>query len=336
MPPTSQSHIGPERNVEIPTLAGLDGERLLKMAMVSAGGTGGSQWTAPEASALTHALPGYEVLRMIGRGGMGAVYLARQRNLDREVAVKILPVSLANSGFQKELLHREALTLAQLQHPNIVAVHDSGTTADGLPFFAMEHVDGQPLADLLRRGRLERGRAFQLLEEVSSAIDYAHRRGVIHRDLKPSNILVTSAGAAKVVDFGLARFGKDTGMASFVGTAVGTPDHSAPEQLTDGATDDPRSDIYSLGVLACQLLTGHLPREVVALPGRQTGLGRLADELIFRAIQPDPSNRYASVADFRRQLALAREEDEARPGDALSAGDGAEKRVWDRRLANKM
>jgi eukaryotic-like serine/threonine-protein kinase len=199
----------------------------------------------------------YHVIDRVAAGGMGEVFRARDAVLDREVAIKVLHRSLAGDQGFVERFRREARAAASLSHPNIVAVHDWGAV-DGIYYMVMEYVRGRAVRDLLNaQGRLEPAQAADALRQTLLALEHAHRQGIVHRDVKPENILVTTDGQVKVADFGLARAYAD-GRQTQAGTVTGTVQYLAPEQIR-GEPADPRSDLYSLGIVAFELLTGRLP-----------------------------------------------------------------------------
>jgi eukaryotic-like serine/threonine-protein kinase len=250
-----------------------------------------------------------ELIEEIGRGGMGTVWKARHLRLGRIVAVKFLSEALAAQAEFAQRFEREAQALARLNHPRIVAVHDSGRD-DGRPYIVMEYVDGGPLSDRLP---LPAERVREIGLDVLEALAYAHEQGVVHRDIKPQNVLVERSGRAKVTDFGIARLlGQPSGSTvTTVGRVIGTPAYMAPEAL-DGAAPDARMDIYSAGVLLHEALTGERPAgRPVTLPG---GLGRV----IARAVAADPGARYASASEMRADLVGADV-----GSAALLASDGA-------------
>src|SRR5689334_20142296 len=222
---------------------------------------------------LTQALgPAYTIEGEIGRGGMGVVYMARDERLKRKVAVKVLPPDLA---FREEIrlrFLREAETAARLSHPHIVPIHSVGEGPDGLVYFVMAYIDGEPLGSRLkRRGQLSAEEARRILMETADALGAAHALGIIHRDVKPDNILLEgSRGRVVVTDFGIAKaLSSSTGGATLTGTgvAIGTPHYMSPEQAAGDREIDGRSDIYSLGVVAYQMLTGELPFHAPTVPG---------------------------------------------------------------------
>jgi serine/threonine-protein kinase len=199
----------------------------------------------------------YHVLERIASGGMGEVFRATDAVLTREVAIKVLHRSLAGDQAFVDRFRREARAAAGLSHPNIVAVYDWGSV-DGIYYMVMEYVRGTGVRTLLNRvGRLEPAQAADVVRQTLLALEHAHRQGIVHRDIKPENILVTSEGVVKVADFGLARAFAD-GRQTQAGTVTGTVQYLSPEQIR-GEPADPRSDLYSLGVVAYELLTGKLP-----------------------------------------------------------------------------
>ncbi|HEY8311724.1 MAG TPA: serine/threonine-protein kinase, partial [Gemmatimonadaceae bacterium] len=212
----------------------------------------------------------YELDREIGRGGMGIVYRARDRRLKRLVAVKVLPPELAYRADIRSRFLREAETSAQLSHPSIVPIY-TVEEADNLVFFIMGYVDGDTIAQRLRqRGPMAAEEARRILCEVADALAYANARNVVHRDIKPDNILLDSdSGRALVTDFGIARAvseGNDTRLTT-TGLAIGTPAYMSPEQCAGDRGVDGRSDIYSLGVVGYQMLSGDLPFVASNTPG---------------------------------------------------------------------
>ncbi|MBE2284020.1 MAG: SUMF1/EgtB/PvdO family nonheme iron enzyme [Prosthecobacter sp.] len=275
------------------------------------GGTGtnpGAPWQPPAPEVLESLLPQYEIERMLGRGGMGAVYKGRQLSLDRPVAVKILSSHLAGTDPSfVERFKNEARAMAKLSHPGIVAVYDFGEAADGLLYIVMEFVEGTDVhAMIARQGRLHSEHAMAITAHVCDALAYAHERGIIHRDIKPANIMLRNDGVVKVADFGLAKFhaeGRETQGLTRSGVAMGTPHFVAPEALILGTTIDHRADIYAVGVMLYQMLTGKLPQGLFELPSLQIpGLDPRYDGIIGRALREDREVRYPSVQDMRRDL----------------------------------
>jgi serine/threonine-protein kinase len=243
-----------------------------------------------------------ELVEEIGRGGMGVVYKARHLRLGRIVAVKFLSEPLARDAESRKRFEREARALAMLNHPGIVAVHDFGES-DGQSYIVMEHVEGRPLSELVP---LPEDRARRVVAEVCDALAHAHRLGIVHRDVKPANIFVGSDGRAKIGDFGIARpmdqVAGDWAVTS-TGRVAGTPRYMAPEALL-GAAPDPRMDVFALGVVLYEAITGRPPAgDFEPLPGALDGVVR-------RALAASPSQRYASAEEMHRALVAAS------PGDA--------------------
>ena len=270
-------------------------------------GAPGLAWQPPEPAALAPFFPGYGIEALIARGGMGAVYRARQLSLNRTVAIKLLPFDL---GVQEDFAlrsKREAEALALLSHPHIVAVHDFGQADDGHHFMVMEFVEGSDLATRLRtHGPLPPPEALRIVREVCDALHYAHERGLVHRDIKPGNVLLDAAGRVKVSDFGLAKIIAPVPAIGPAATGiVGTPDYMAPEQLTAPGQVDRRADIYSVGVMLYELLTGHLPRGVFPPVSTLVPTARGLDGVVARALQSDPGRRYGSVIELSTELALS-------------------------------
>jgi serine/threonine-protein kinase len=258
----------------------------------------------------------YELLEEIGRGGMGVVYLARQVNLNRELAVKmILRGALASRGDRERFL-AEAQAAARLDHEGIVPVHQVGEDR-GRMYFSMKYIKGPTLSDLLKEGPLPPQQAARLLAQVSRAIDFAHRQGVLHRDLKPSNILIDEAGQPHVTDFGLAKQLTDPHSMTHSGAVVGTPAYMSPEQAAGSRRVGPGSDVYSLGAILYHMLTGQPPFPAASpvnavmqvieqepVPPRQ--LNRQVDrdlELIaVRCLQKPPDLRYPTAGTLADDL----------------------------------
>ncbi len=251
-------------------------------------------------------LPQYEFVSLLGRGGMGAVYKAVQVTLDRPVAIKVLPVDLvADEDTQfAERFKNEARTMAKMNHPAIVNVYDFGETNTGLLYIVMEFIDGTDIAQMIAsQGRLPEDYALSITAHVSDALNYAHARGVIHRDIKPANILINMEGAVKVADFGLAKQ-NDAGQSGITKTnmAMGTPDFVAPEAFIPGIPLDGRADLYAMGVMLYQMLTGEIPRGIWTMPSAKLGTDPRFDSIIAKAMQTDREQRYQSAADLRRDL----------------------------------
>ena len=251
-------------------------------------------------------MPGYTIEKLLGRGGMGAVYRGVQINLDRPVAIKILPpgVEKEDPSFA-ERFKSEARLMAKLNHPAVVAVYDFGTTLGGQLYFAMEYVDGSDVSQMISaQGRLPAEHALAITAHVCDALGAAHELGIVHRDIKPANVLLNMKGQVKVADFGLAKV-EEPGQHGLTktGYAMGTPDFVAPEALTLGTAIDGRADIYAVGVMLYQMLTGNIPRGAfkpafVLVPG----LDPRYDPIILKAMQHDREERYQTSAELRHDL----------------------------------
>ena len=261
----------------------------------------------------------YEILSELGRGGMGQVFLARRADdeFQKKVAIKLVPPGPARE-FALERFRSERQISATLEHLNIARLLDGGTTAEGEPYFVMEYVDGQPLTAYAEERSLSTEERLRLFRVVCEAVHYAHRNLVVHRDIKPSNILVTSDGAPKLLDFGIAKLLDPTGATSGgeTGTLVRalTPDYASPEQVR-GERVSTSSDVYSLGVVLYELLAGRKPYrietgdpvELVRLvcerdPERPSAvapkLSRDLDAIVLKAMRKEPEHRYPSVEAF--------------------------------------
>src|SRR6266850_7129279 len=229
----------------------------------------------PSVEEVAKLFPQLEIIAFIGKGGMGAVYKARQPGLDRFVALKILPPQVASGPGFAERFNREARALARLSHPNIVAVHEFGQV-NGLPFFLMEFVDGPNLRQLEQTGKLSPREALQIVPQICEALQFAHDEGIVHRDIKPENILLDKKGRVKIADFGIAKIMGGEGEADLTETkgAIGTPHYMAPEQVEKPQEVDHRADIFALGVVFYEMLTGELPLGKFDPPSsRMRGIG---------------------------------------------------------------
>lgn len=266
-----------------------------------------AEWEPPSLEEAAKLFPQWKVICLLGRGGMGMVYEMRQPELDRLVAVKLLPLVASRDEHLVERFRREARALAKLRHPGIVSLFESGISPAGHFYFVMEHVDGSPLSSLIAEGRLDVPKAIEIVRQVCEALAYAHAQGVIHRDIKPSNILIDQTGRAKVADFGLARLDQAetaSGALSMsrTGQFMGTPAYAAPEQVKDAARVDHRADIYALGVLLYEMLTGDLPRGVFQPPSAKARTGPHLDDVVRRAMQERPEDRYQAAAELQKDI----------------------------------
>jgi tRNA A-37 threonylcarbamoyl transferase component Bud32 len=256
--------------------------------------------TVPTPAELANRFPQLEILELLGRGGMGAVYKARQIKLDRLVALKILTPEARGDAAFAERFAREARALARLSHPNIVGVHDFGEV-DGLYYFLMEYVDGVNLRQVLHSGQVQPQEAMRIVPQLCAALQYAHDEGVVHRDIKPENILVDRRGNVKIADFGLAKLlGRSTAEYKLTGSqqVMGTPHYMAPEQIDHPLDVDHRADIYALGVVFYEMLTGELPLGRFAPPSQKAPVDARLDEVVLRTLDRDPSRRYQHVSDI--------------------------------------
>jgi hypothetical protein len=313
-------------------------------------GGGGTGFVPPPVEAIARLFPQLEILELIGRGGMGAVYKARQPGLDRLVALKILPPRAGGDPGFAERFTREARALARLSHPNIVGVYDFGQVSGagvspaspvGVPpaaasetppsapqpstlnpqplpslhYFLMEYVDGPNLRQVERAGKLAPPQALQIIPQICEALQYAHDEGIVHRDIKPENVLLDKKGRVKIADFGLAKIlGREpqdfhlTG----VGQIMGTPNYMAPEQVEHPQSVDHRADIYSLGVVFYEMLTGELPLGKFAPPSRKVQIDVRLDDVVLRALEKEPELRYQTASEVKSAVETVT----AQPGQA--------------------
>jgi tetratricopeptide (TPR) repeat protein len=287
--------------------------------------------TPPPSPGFPAHVAGYQILRIVGEGGMGVVFEAEQARPRRRVALKVIRPGFVSPRLRRRF-EQEAQVLGRLQHPGIAQIFEAGLAeigADQQPYFAMEFVAGQPVTDYASRAGLDARARLELLARVSDAVEHAHQRGVIHRDLKPANILVDATGQPKILDFGIARAvdaeGESTRLRTETGQLLGTVPYMSPEQFeTNLETLDTRADIYALGVIGFELLTGQLPFELAGkglLSAARTireeeplRLGRVSralggdpETIIHKALEKDRQRRYPTAAemaaDIRRYLA---------------------------------
>ncbi|MDB6069012.1 MAG: hypothetical protein JWL81_183 [Verrucomicrobiales bacterium] len=274
-------------------------------------------WEPPLPSELAAVLPDYEIIDVIGRGGMGAIYKARDPHLDRFVAIKLLPPELSGRPDLAERFTREARALARLDHPNIVKIHDFSRTGAGHLYFVMEYIDGMDLGRILRTrsslaAQTEHGTTLQIISHICDALHYAHSKGIVHRDIKPANVLLSKEGHVKVADFGLARATESPdGGTAFMGAealtasglVMGTLEYMAPEQR-EGHRVDHRADIYAVGVLFYQMLTGHVPRGAFLPPSRKGNslIDSRLDKVVLKALQTEPAQRYQRASEIQDAL----------------------------------
>ena len=310
-----------------PPLDGLDPADLLQQGVADDTFVGGepSSFDPPPIEDLATIFPQFEILELIGHGGMGAVYKVRQKDLDRIVALKILPPASGRSPEFSNRFTREARALAKLNHPGIVTLHEFGQQ-DGLYFILMEFVDGVNLAQLMKTGRISPREALAIIPQICDALQCAHDQGIVHRDIKPENILLDRLGRVKVADFGIAKVvaavsdrrivaavcdrrtddelpqPAATADATLAGKIIGTPAYMAPEQIAHPADVDHRADIYALGVVFYQMLTGELPGKRLEAPSTKVHIDVRLDEIVLRAMEQDPELRYQHASVMRTRV----------------------------------
>ena len=298
----------------------------------------------PSVAELAPLFPQLEILELIGKGGMGAVYKARQKQLDRIVALKILPPGIGKDAAFAERFTREAKALAKLNHPGIVTLYEFGKVGSRrgneaeagsagamnppphvggyeIYFFLMEFVDGVNLRQLLHAGRVSAREALAIVPQICDALQFAHDQGIVHRDIKPENILLDRRGRVKVADFGLAKIvaavcdrreaegdgarqspPAATENLTAAGKVMGTPQYMSPEQITAPGEVDHRADIYALGVVFYQMLTGELPGKQIEAPSKKVSIDVRLDEVVLRALEKKPERRYQQASGLKTQV----------------------------------
>ncbi|MFI9626818.1 protein kinase [Streptomyces sp. NPDC052042] len=287
----------------------------------------------------------YQLRDLLGEGGMASVYLAYDAALDRQVAIKTLHTELGREQSFRERFRREAQAVAKLQHTNIVSVFDTGEDELGgalMPYIVMEYVEGQPLgsvlqADIQKYGAMPADKALKVTSDVLAALDTSHEMGLVHRDIKPGNVMMTKRGVVKVMDFGIAR-AMQSGVTSMTqtGMVVGTPQYLSPEQAL-GRSVDARSDLYSVGIMLFQLLTGRLPfdadsplaiayahvqEEPVAPSTINRAITPAMDALVARALRKNPNERFPSAAAMQDEIARVLNAGGQTGAPAIVAGGG--------------
>lgn len=300
-----------------------------------ASSAGTPPFVAPSIEQVAAALPHLEILELIGQGGMGCVFKARQPKLDRLVALKVLPPSFAQDPAFAERFEKEARALAALNHPNIVTIHDFGQSG-GIYYLVMEYVDGVNLRQVLRNRKLAPREALAIIPPLCDALQFAHDRGIVHRDIKPENLLLDKTGRIKVADFGIAKILRAQASAQVDGSAgptgagsqgghtdsekiAGTPKYMAPEQSTPGEETDHRADIYSLGVVLYEMLTGEVPTGKFEPPSRRVLVDVRFDEIVLQALEKTPQLRFQSATDFGTRVETALREEFSSAATATSA-----------------
>jgi len=249
-------------------------------------------------------IPGYALLELIGRGGMGEVWRAEQMSLKRAVAIKLLPSTFESSPEFVGRFEKEASALARLSHPQIIQVIDKGV-AEGRYYIVMEYVSGQSLREKMSNGRLTFEESARLISEISRAVDYMHTQAVIHRDLKPENILLDAMGNVKVADFGLAGIQGGAKELALTATSVamGSVNYMAPEQRKDSKHVTCRADIYALGVIFYEMLTGELPVGRFKMPSEADGrFPPGLDDIVSHLLQVEPEARPACASWISNEL----------------------------------
>src|SRR5262245_33798554 len=300
---TSEPKKCPKCGVAIPPEApqGLCPKCLLVRASLPTEAEGAAKPTPPSRQELAAAFPQLDILEMIGQGGMGFVFKARQPNLERLVALKILPPSFAADPAFADRFTREGRVLARLNHPNIVTVHDFGQ-ANGFFYLLMEFVDGVNLRQAMRAGRFTPEQALTVVPRICEALQFAHNEGVLHRDIKPENILLDAKGRVKIADFGIAKLLGESaarGHLTDSGGTLGTPHYMAPEQIENPSSVDHRADIYSLGVVFYEMLTGELPLGKFQPPSQKVQVDVRLDEVVLHALEKEPARRYQQASDVK-------------------------------------
>ncbi len=261
------------------------------------------QFEAPSPEELHELLPAYDVLAFIAKGGMGAVYKAHQRSLERAVAIKILPREFGEDEEFRRRFEDEAKAMAKLNHPNLIGVYDFGEV-DGMPYIVMEFVDGKSLHHSAHGKVIEQKEVARLVHGICDGLAHAHEAGILHRDIKPANILLDSRKRPKIGDFGLARAADDT---EGEGVHFGTPDYTAPEVTKNPDAVDTRSDVYSTGVILYELLTGRLPEASYVPASQIEDVDPRFDKIVRRATHPSPTLRYANAGVMGKEVKVLRD-----------------------------
>ncbi|MCJ7674627.1 MAG: serine/threonine protein kinase, partial [Sedimentisphaerales bacterium] len=264
-----------------------------------------SEFLPPEPAELARQFPQLDILELLGQGGMGAVYKARQRQLDRLVALKILSPQLVQDAAFAERFVREARSLARQNHPRIISVYDFGKTEAGLFYFIMEFIDGTDLRRVIQAGQLSPPEALAIVPQICEALQYAHDEGIVHRDIKPENILLDKKGRVKIADFGLAKLlGRPASVYTLTraGQRMGTPHYMAPEQIEHPHQVDHRADIYSLGVVFYEMLTGELPLGRFPPPSQKVYIDVRLDEVVLKTLEKEPQRRYQHASEVKTDV----------------------------------
>src|SRR5262245_59091176 len=276
----------------------------------------------PEPAELAPLFPELEIGALLGAGGMGSVYRARQKRLGREVALKVLHGELTGDPVFVERFLREAQAMARLAHPGIVAVHDYGERG-GRCFLMMEYVDGANLRALMKAKTLAPRPALDVVRQLCDALQFGHDEGGVHRDIKPENVLVDAKGRGKVADFGLAKLVGAPASVTLTdaGQVMGTPHYMAPEQVERPRDVDHRADLFSLGVVFYEMLTGELPLGRFAPPSQRVHIDVRLDEIVLKSLERERERRYQQAAQVK--TAVERVERGAEEPAAAVAGAGS-------------
>jgi tRNA A-37 threonylcarbamoyl transferase component Bud32 len=281
---------------------GLCPECLARVALGSEPAAPGTR-VPPDPVDLAAQFPQLEIIQLLGVGGMGMVYKARQPRLDRLVALKILPMDSTPHAAFAERFEREAKALAKLNHPGIVTLYDFGQTRDYY-YFMMEYVDGMNLRQLIQARTMEPRQALELVTQICTALQFAHDENIVHRDIKPENILLTRKGQVKIADFGLAKLlggQPDTALTASM-MVMGTLNYMAPEQRQNTKDVDHRADIYSLGVVFYEMLTGEVPMGRFEPPSKRVQVDVRLDEVVLHALEREPARRYQHVSEVKSNV----------------------------------
>lgn len=261
------------------------------------------QFEAPSPEDLHELLPAYDVLAFIAKGGMGAVYKARQKSLERDVAIKILPREFGEDEDFRRRFEDEAKAMAKLNHPNLISVYDYGEV-DHMPYIVMEFVDGKSLHHSAHGKAIDQKEAARLVAGICEGLAHAHEAGILHRDIKPANILLDSKKRPKIGDFGLARFADES---EGEGMIFGTPDYTAPEVVKNPRSVDTRSDVFSTGVILYELLTGKVPEKSYVPASQIEDVDPRFDKIVRRATHPSPMLRFADGDAMAKDIKLLSE-----------------------------
>ncbi len=281
-----------------------------------ASGPGTPSHSAPSIEDIAPDFPQLEIVECLGRGGMGVVYRARQRSLDRFVALKLIAPERVDDPEFAERFSREALALAKLSHPNIVTIHDFGQ-AGGFFYLLMEFVGGVNLRQAMEAGRFTPEQALAIVPPVCEALQFAHEHAIVHRDIKPENLLLDKDGRVKIADFGVAKIlDENPSLGLSESQPAGTPQYMAPEQKAHQRTDH-RADIYSLGVVLYEMLTGERPTDEIIPPSKRVQVDVRIDEIVLRALEKSPELRFSTAGEFRTEVEML----------ATSARDGGPRTI---------